>query len=171
MPTRSYATYCNLAQDKASNGLWGLTFIAHDKKHCKCRCLQLKGLCATARSRPPRAGPVLQAPQRRPACWSARILPRLSPGPCLAAHQRALTRLHYMRLPLSSAGHLLTALESGPAAPLSPPRVWMSFRMANGVSPGGAHAVGHPPRRQAQVPLYSVYMVICRVKMQSHVSL
>ncbi|KAL0049059.1 hypothetical protein WJX82_005202 [Trebouxia sp. C0006] len=59
-----------------------------------------------------------------------------------SAHQRALTRLHYMRLPLSSAGHLLTALESGPAAPLSPPRVWMRFRMANGVSPGGSHAVG-----------------------------
>ena len=167
MPTRSYATYCNLAQDKASNGLWGLTFIAHDKKHCKCRWMQLQCLCPTARSRPPRAGLLLPALQRRPAGWSPRILPGLPPGPCLAALQRALIRLKHVWLQLSSAGHLLTALQSGSVAQLPPPRVWMRFRMGGCVNPGGALAVGHPPRPLAQVVLYSICLVICRIKISA----
>ncbi len=163
MPIRCYAEYCNVAQVKASNRLWGATVITvYDKKRCKYRCLQLKGLHTTAQSRPSKAGPVLPALQRRPADWSPSLLPGFPPGPRLAALQRVLTRLHYMRLPLSSAGQLLTALESGPAAPLPPSRVWMRFRMGGCVSPGGAHAVGHSPKHLAQVALHSIYLVICR---------
>ena len=148
-----------------------MLITVHDKIQCMCRCMQFQCLCPTARSRPPRAGPVLLALQRRSAGRSPRILPRFLPGPCPVALQRALIPRHSARLRLSSAGHLLTALQSRSAAQLPPPRVWMRFRMGGCMNPGGAHAVGHSPRRQAQVPLYSIYLVICMVKMQSHVSL
>jgi len=158
-----HVTYCNLAQD---TGLWVLTvIIVHDKKHCKCRWMQLQGLCPMAQARPSRAGPVLPAPQRRPAGSSPRLLPSLPPGPWPVALQRALIRLHHARLRLSSAGCLLTVLESGPAVPLPPPRMWRRSRMAGGVNPGVAHAVGRQPRHLAQVVLYSCCLVICRVKM------
>ena len=172
MPCLYDATYCNLAQDKASNGLCGLTvIIVHDKKCCKCRCLQLTALCATARSRPPRAGPCLPALQRRPAGRSPSLLPSSPPGPCPVALQRALTPLHNARLPLSSEGRPLTALQSGPVAPLPSPRVLMKSRMGGCVSPGGAHAAGPSPRPLAQVVLYSICLVICRVRMPNRVSL
>ncbi len=172
MHIRCSAIYCNLAQDKTLYGLWVfMVTTVHDKRQCKCRWMQLQGLCPTARSMPSRAGPVLPALQTRPAGWSPRLLPRLLLGPCLVALQRALIRLHPARLQLSSAGHLLTALQSGPVAPLPPPRVWMRSRMEGCVNPGGAHAVGRSPRHLAQVVLYSIYLVICRVKMQNRVSL
>ena len=162
MPIRCYAMYRDLAQDKASNALWGLTVITvHDKIRCKCRCLWLKALFATARSRPPRAGPCLPALRRRPAGRGRSLLPRLPPGPCPVALQRALIHLRHTRLPLSSAG--LTALQSGPTAPLPPPRVWMKPRMGGCVSPGGAHAAGPSPRPLAQVVLYSICLIVCRV--------
>lgn len=41
--------------------------------------------------------------------------------------------------------------------------------MEDCVSPGDAHAVGHSPRRLAQVVLYSICPIICSVKMQIHV--
>ncbi len=52
-----------------------------------------------------------------------------------------------------------------PAVPLPPPRMWRRSRMAGGVNPGVAHAVGRQPRHLAQVVLYSCCLVICRVKM------
>ena len=103
-----------------------------------------------------------QEPQN-PAKVSTRAVPRSpSKGPHTPAVHEAATVFS------RASAHSPGVRTSGPTVS---PRVWMRFRMANGVSPGGAHAVGHPPRRQAQVPLYSIYMVICRVKMQSHVSL
>jgi len=153
---------------KTKHCVWvAMIIIVHDKKHCKCRWMQLKGLCATARSRPSRAGPILPALQRRPAGWSPRLLPSLPAGPCPVALQRALIRLLHTRLRLSSVGHLLTAPESRSAAPLPPPRMWKRSKMAGGVNPGGAHAVGRQPRHLAQVVLYSVCLVICRVKIQA----
>jgi len=150
------------------HGLWVLTvIIAHDKKHCNCRWMQLQGLCQMARSRPSRAGSALPALQRRPTGWSPRLLPSLPPGPCPVALQTALIRLLHARLRLSSAGRLLTVRESGPAAPLPPPSLWKRSRMAGGVNPGVAHAVGRQPRHLAQVVLYSVCLVICRVKIQA----
>ena len=172
MPIRCHATYCKLVQDNASKALWGLTVVVvHDKKCCKCRCLHLKGLCATAWSRPPRAGPVLLALQRRPAGWSPSLLPSLPPGPCPAALQRALIHLQHTRLPLSSAGRPLTALQSGPVAPLPPPRVWVKSTMGGCVNPGGVHAAGPSPRPLAQVVLYSICLVVCSVRMPNRVSL
>jgi len=109
----------------------------------------------------------LPALQRRPAGWSPRLLPSLPAGPCPVALQRALIRLLHTRLRLSSVGHLLTAPESRSAAPLPPPRMWKRSKMAGGVNPGGAHAVGRQPRHLAQVVLYSVCLVICRVKIQA----
>ena len=116
--------YCNLAQDKTLFGLWVLTVpTVHDVKHCECRWMHLQGLCPTAQSGPSWAGTLLLALQRRPAGRSPRILTRLLPGPCPVALGRALIRLQYKSLQLSSAGHLLTALESSPAAQLPPPRI------------------------------------------------
>jgi len=39
--------------------------------------------------------------------------------------------------------------------------------MANGVSPGVAHAVGLQPRHLGQVVLYSICLVICRIKISA----
>ena len=174
MLIQCYAAYCNLVQHKALYGLSGfMMLIVHDKKQWKCRWTQLQGLCPTAWSMPSSAGLALPALLRRPAGWSPRLLPRLLPGPCPVALQRALIHLHHVRLLLFSAGHLLTALQSGPVAPLPPPRVWVWTRskMEGCVNPGAAHAVGPQPRHLAQVVLYSIYLVICRVKMQNPVSL
>ena len=162
------ATYCNFAQDK----VWALgSPTVHDKKQCKCRWMQLQGLCPTSGSVPPRTRPVLPALQRRPAGWSPRFLPSSPRGPCLAALLRALIRLHHVRLRLSSAGRLLTVLESGPAAPLPPARVWTRSRTGGCLNPGAAHAVGPSPRHLAQVALYSICLIICSVKMPNPVSL
>ena len=127
--------------------------------------MQLQGLCPTAGSVSPRTGKVLPALQRRPAGWSPRFLPGFPPGPCLAALLMVLIHLHHVRLQLSSAGRLLTVLESGPSAPLPPARLWTRSRMADGVNPGGAHAVGPQPRHLAQVVLWSIRQKICRIRL------
>ena len=161
----AYTVLCNMMQSCARQSMkWA---VGSHSNHCCCKCrwMQFQCLCPTAQSRQPRAGLLLPALQRRSAGWSPRILPGLPPGPCLAALQRALIRLKHVWLQLSSAGHLLTALQSGSVAQLPPPRVWMRFRMGGCVNPGGALAVGHPPRPLAQVVLYSICLVICRIKM------